>query len=105
MEEPEATNPPAGLLESFLASRQQRAGAAGKPGALATDRLAYEVAYDLALIGVSAAMDIDTTPTNFKNPLRERERLEHQLADLGPNWKRFIYPAEVPNDGGIVVPT
>ena len=100
MEKPEAANPPSGLLESFVESRQRRAELDQAPDA-STDRLACEVAYDLALIRISSAMAIDTSPANFSVPMRERDRLEHKLAGLGLNWCRFVYPNGMPTQHAV----
>ena len=92
METPEAMDPPLGILESLIAARDGRAKAVGKADASEGQLLAVELAYDEALIRISAAMSIETSPANFSNPLQERDRLEHQLARIGPNWNEFIYP-------------
>jgi hypothetical protein len=45
------------------------------------DGLAYEVAYDSALVGLCAASGIDVDPERFRHPQEERARLEAALAE------------------------
>jgi hypothetical protein len=45
--------------------------------------LALHVGYDVALIELASMMGIHSDPRRFEQPLRERERLEAALGDLG----------------------
>jgi hypothetical protein len=45
--------------------------------------LALQVAYDVALIALAWAVDIDTGPHRFDLPELERARLEQALGELG----------------------
>jgi hypothetical protein len=52
--------------------------------------LADQVAYDRALMSVCQAMGIATSVERFDRPATERARLEQALAQLGPQWKKFL---------------
>jgi len=45
--------------------------------------LATEVGYDRALIKLSLASDIHTSPEHFTKPAEERRRLEQALVEVG----------------------
>ncbi len=57
------------------------------------EALARELSYDGALIRLCESLDVPTTPDRFANPVRERARLERELAialsperDLEPQY-------------------
>ena len=45
--------------------------------------LALQVGYDVALIELASVVGIESGPSWFDEPQRERERLETALSDLG----------------------
>ena len=45
--------------------------------------LALQVGYDVALLGLARLVGVETDPTRFEQPERERERLEQALRDRG----------------------
>jgi hypothetical protein len=45
--------------------------------------LALEIGYDVALIELARVVGVDTDPSRFDQPQRERDRLEHVFNDLG----------------------
>lgn len=92
MKIPRAAGPSDGLLEALLNSRSDRALDKCGPRPDLSECLAHEVAYDRALIDISDAMGIETSPVHFASPVGERRRLEQVLAERGSNWNRFIYP-------------
>ncbi|MGA2474045.1 MAG: hypothetical protein ABSG39_11195 [Acidimicrobiales bacterium] len=92
MKVPRAAGPSDGLLEALVKSRHARALGERSSGQDVPGRLASEVAYDRALIDISDAMGIETSPGHFVSPMTERQRPEHVLAERGSNWSRFIYP-------------
>ncbi len=49
----------------------------------AQHQLAYEIAYDRALVNLCALNGIDVDPERFAHPREERERLERALAETG----------------------
>jgi hypothetical protein len=57
--------------------RRWKLGATGST----QEGLAYEVAYDSALVGLCAASGIDVDPRRFAHPQEERARLENALAE------------------------
>jgi hypothetical protein len=60
---------------------------AGLPPGLDPDAvpvaLALEIGYDVALIDLAEKLGVQTDPSRFEQPERERERLEEQFALLG----------------------
>jgi len=54
--------------------------------------LAYELAYDRALIHLSQHIGIDTGPERFVVPERERERLHQALVEALPGLQMVIFP-------------
>ncbi len=56
--------------------------------------LAYELAYDRALINLSLQIGIDTGPERFDVPDRERERLQQALVEALPVLEEVIFPPE-----------
>jgi len=54
--------------------------------------LAYELAYDRALINLSQQNGIDTGPERFVVPERERERLHQALVEALPALPEVIFP-------------
>ena len=71
------------LLSLARASRQQMLTSSNRPHRSAERDLAYDVQYDCALIRLSAAAGIETTPAFFEQPGVERARLERALATTG----------------------
>ena len=47
------------------------------------EALARELSYDTALIRLCESLRVPTGPAYFTHPVRERDRLEHELAVLG----------------------
>jgi hypothetical protein len=45
--------------------------------------LAQQIGYDVALLQLAHVVGIVTDPSRFEQPLKERQRLEHLLRDLG----------------------
>src|ERR1700683_143880 len=45
--------------------------------------LALQVGYDVALLGLARLVGVETDPSRFEQPQRERQRLEQALRDLG----------------------
>jgi hypothetical protein len=45
--------------------------------------LALEIGYDVALIELARVVGVDTDPSRFDQPRRERDRLERAFNDLG----------------------
>jgi hypothetical protein len=45
--------------------------------------LALEIGYDVALIELARVVGVDTDPSRFDQPQRERDRLEQAFSDLG----------------------
>jgi hypothetical protein len=45
--------------------------------------LALQVGYDVALLELARLMGVETDPSRFEQPQRERERIEHALSDRG----------------------
>ena len=56
--------------------------------------LAYQLAYDRALINLSRQIGIDTGPERFDVPARERERLQQALMEALPALQEVISPPE-----------
>jgi hypothetical protein len=56
--------------------------------------LAYELAYDRALINLSLQIGVDTGPEHFVVPERERERLQKALVEVLPVLQEVIFPPE-----------
>jgi len=60
---------------------------AGPPTGLHPDAvpvvLAREIGYDVALIELAEKLGVQTDPSRFEQPERERKRLEEQFAALG----------------------
>jgi len=59
----------------------------GRPPATDPDTvpvvLALEIGYDVALIELARIVGVDTDPSRFEQPQRERDRLEQVFNDLG----------------------
>lgn len=45
--------------------------------------LALQIGYDVALLELAAAVGIESAPSRFEQPERERDRLWHALHDMG----------------------
>ena len=45
--------------------------------------LALQIGYDVALLELAEAMGIESAPSRFEQPERERDRLCHALNDMG----------------------
>jgi hypothetical protein len=92
------------LLDAALAQRTPRQDEAGQDDALDEVRrchaeleaglpggdvdtvsavLALQVGYDVALVELAAVMGIDSGPSRFEQPERERDRLRTALLELG----------------------
>ena len=56
------------------------------------DLLAYQLAYDRALVNLSRQIGIDTGPERFDVPERERERLQQALVESLPILQEVIFP-------------
>jgi hypothetical protein len=59
----------------------------GAPAATDADAvpvlLALEIGYDVALMELARIVGVDTDPSRFDQPQRERDRLEQAFSDLG----------------------
>jgi len=71
------------LLELALVCRHRMLGSRAEPGGSAQHELAYEVAYDHALVRLCAARGIEVDPGRFAHPRPERARLERALGAGG----------------------
>ena len=72
-------------------------------GVSVTDTLADELAYDQALIRISAERGIPASPERFAaSPPAERARLESALAVLGPPFSEIVYVAATPESDDVV---
>jgi hypothetical protein len=60
--------------------------------------LALEIGYDVALIELARVVGVDTDPSRFDQPRRERDRLEQAFNDLGIDLEDQL--AEQPSPGG-----
>jgi len=61
--------------------------------------LALEISYDVALIELATEIGVDTDPSRFEQPERERARLEQELAARGIDLDRL--EEEDDDDAGI----
>lgn len=77
----ELSGPP--LIAEVRLRRAEMLAPGGHDDAFACGILAAEVAYDCALIKLSAAMGIEATIEQFAHPPVERVRLERALANAG----------------------
>lgn len=77
------------LLEYTVRCRSEMLRAGPPHGGTAWELLVLEVAYDRALIKLSAAHGLFAVPTNFTFPTQERARLEAELATAGMNLASF----------------
>jgi hypothetical protein len=59
--------------------------------------LARDVTYDCALIRLCVAVGIPATPASFSQPLDERARLEHALAEAGVGLLADRHQRSVPD--------
>lgn len=59
----------------------------------ASEVIAYEIAYDRALINLSLMLGIDTGPERFDVPFLERDRLHEALSEALPSLHEVIFPA------------
>jgi hypothetical protein len=59
--------------------------------------LALEIGYDVALMELARVVGVDTDPSRFDQPQRERRRLEHAFNDLGIDLEEQL--AEQPSRG------
>lgn len=50
--------------------------------------LALQIGYDVALLELAEAVGIESGPSRFEQPERERDRLRHALNDLGIDLER-----------------
>ena len=71
------------LLSDLAHSRARLQATEGDPRTPVAEALAREVSYDGALIRLCASLEVPTTPARFANPVRERARLERELAARG----------------------
>ena len=92
MQLPRPSGPSDGLLEVLVKSRRARDLDEWASCSDVSECLAHQVAYDRALIDISEAMGIETSPDRFVASAAERSRLEHVLADRDSNWSWFIFP-------------
>ena len=59
----------------------------------ASQVIAYELAYDRALINLSLMLGIDTEPERFDVAFLERDRLHEALAEALPSLDEVIFPS------------
>ena len=71
------------LRADLVHSRARLQAIEGERRTPVAEALARELAYDGALIRLCASLDIPTSPASFAHPLRERARLERELAARG----------------------
>ena len=71
------------LLEHVLSRRFEMLVGPSLPDEGVYSALATEVGYDRALIKLSLASDIHTSPEHFTKPAEERRRLERALVEVG----------------------
>jgi hypothetical protein len=76
----------------------------GTSGAIQPEeRVASEIAYDVAILRLCAAVGIDASPARFSHPRSERAELIRKLAQAGvplrAEGKRFRRPAGRPTGG------
>jgi hypothetical protein len=72
------------LAEAKRCRSQLRAGLPPGPDPDAVPVvLALEIGYDVALIELAEKVGVQTDPSRFEQPERERERLEDEFAALG----------------------
>jgi hypothetical protein len=60
--------------------------------------LALEIGYDVALIELARVVGVNTDPSHFDQPQRERDRLEQAFNDLGIDLEGQL--AEQPSPSG-----
>jgi hypothetical protein len=68
------------LVDHVVACRVHMLAAQGGGNPSSYDRLAVEIAYDVSLIRLCEDLGIPTSVADFANPLIERARIEHELA-------------------------
>jgi len=71
------------LLDAAIGCREQLLGYRPQATSSAQSGLAFEVAYDRALLNLCSANGIAVDPRNFIHPREERSRLEAVLAERG----------------------
>jgi hypothetical protein len=73
----------AALVDYALICRAEMLNARPHPEGAAYASLVTEITYDRALIKLCETMDVPVVRTNFAFPMRERARLEQELAARG----------------------
>jgi hypothetical protein len=80
------------LLADVVHSRARLRASEGQFRTPVAEALARELSYDGALIRLCESLDVPTTPDRFANPVRERDRLEHELEARGISLERTLLP-------------
>lgn len=71
------------LVEYVLACRGEMLSALPRRGESSYSALAFEIAYDRALIKLCEAHDLEVVAANFAHPKEERAHLENELGVAG----------------------
>ena len=71
------------LFADLVCSRARLHAMDGELKTPVAEALARELSYDSALIRLCESLDVACSPDRFANPVRERERLEEELAARG----------------------
>jgi hypothetical protein len=80
------------LLDVAVACRARMLGSKAGVTVSAKHALAYEIAYDRALVNLCAVGGIDVDPGRFAHPGEERARLERSLAETGVDLCNAQHP-------------
>ncbi len=75
------------LVVILLQCRRRLEGHSVDDGNVMAEDLALELDHDRMLLRLCAAMGIESDPTHFVNPLRERARLEALLRRAGVDFR------------------
>jgi hypothetical protein len=75
------------LVVILLQCRRRLSGHGLDPGHVMAEDLALELDHDRMLLRLCAALGIESDPTQFVNPLRERARLEALLRRAGVDFR------------------
>lgn len=87
----EAPEDPSQLLDRALDARRRLHES--ETGGADVDRdIARNIDYDLALLRLCAAHDVDCAPDRFDHPLVERKRLERELESRGIDLAALCAP-------------
>jgi hypothetical protein len=82
-EDATSARPMSEVRELFKSVNERRARVLETTDLAPEDRVACEIAYDVAIMKLCAAVGIEVTPDQFSFPTSERAHLERQLAEAG----------------------